>query len=146
VVAGIASPTVKAGFERFVIGPQAPTAETYNAVMSEYRPALQAAYRETFERGVDATIFPMTQIAAPAIGSESEIEVKGRKFPTLYLGRNADPGTCAGLPGVSLPAGRTSGGLPIGIGLDGPFGADRRLLAIATAVEGVLGRIPAPPV
>lgn len=64
----------------------------------------------------------------------------------FYLGRNADPGSCVGLPGVSLPAGLTAAGLPVGIGLDGPFGTDRRLLAIAAAVEGVLGRIPAPPV
>ena len=146
VMAGIASPSVKAAFERLVLGPQAPSTETYNAVMNEYRPTLQAAYREAFQRGVDATIFPMTQVAAPEVGSESEFEVKGRKFPTLYLGRNADPGTCAGLPGVSLPAGLTAGGLPVGLGLDGPARSDRRLLAIAAAVEGVLGRVPAPPV
>ena len=146
VVAGISSPQVKSAFERFVTGPQAPSREIYEAVMSEYRPSLQSAFREAFGNGVDATIFPMTQVAAPEIGIETDFEVKAKKFPTLYLGRNADPGSCAGLPGVSLPAGRTAGGLPVGIGLDGPSGADRRLLAISAAVEAVLGHIPAPPV
>jgi mandelamide amidase len=146
VTAAIASPAVKAGFERFVLGPDAPTRETYDAAVGDYRGKLRTSFREAFERGLDATIFPMTLTAATEIGNEAEIEVNGRKFPLLYLGRNADPGSCAGLPGVCLPAGRTASGLPVGIGLDGPAGSDRRLLAIAAAIEGVLGRIPAPPI
>ena len=146
VAAGISTTAVKTEFERFVLGPQAPSRENYDAVMAEYRPGLQAAYREAFEHGLDAIVFPMTQVAAQDVGSEVEFEANGRKFPMFYLGRNADPGSCVGLPGVSLPAGLTAAGLPVGIGLDGPFGTDRRLLAIAAAVEGVLGRIPAPPV
>jgi mandelamide amidase len=114
--------------------------------VGKYRPGLQEAYRKAFESGLDAMVFPMTQVAAQEVGSEAEFEANGRKFPMLDLGRNADPGSCAGLPGVSLPAGCTTQGLPVGIGLDGPSGADRRLLAIADAVEAALGHIPAPPV
>jgi Asp-tRNA(Asn)/Glu-tRNA(Gln) amidotransferase A subunit family amidase len=146
VASGIATPGVKSTIERFVLGPQSPSRENYDAAMGEYRPGLQEAYREAFERRLDAMVFPMTQVAAQEVGNEAEFEANGRRFPMLYLGRNADPGSCAGLPGVSLPAGRTTGGLPVGIGLDGPAGADRRLLAIAAAVEAALGHIPAPPV
>ena len=58
--------------------------------------------------------------------------------------RNTDPSSNAGVPGISLPAGfiarqgSDSAPLPVGVELDGPTGSDRRLLAIAAAVEAVL--------
>jgi Asp-tRNA(Asn)/Glu-tRNA(Gln) amidotransferase A subunit family amidase len=39
-----------------------------------------------------------------------------------------------GHPAVSVPAGRTASGLPVGLQLAGRYGADRRLLEIAAAV------------
>jgi Asp-tRNA(Asn)/Glu-tRNA(Gln) amidotransferase A subunit family amidase len=62
---------------------------------------------------------------------------------SAYL-RNTDPGSNAGIPGLSLPAGLTTEGLPVGLELDGPLGSDRRLLAIGVAFEQVLGALPAP--
>jgi aspartyl-tRNA(Asn)/glutamyl-tRNA(Gln) amidotransferase subunit A len=38
-----------------------------------------------------------------------------------------------GTPAVSLPAGKTADGLPVGVQLSGPAGADARLLAVAQA-------------
>jgi mandelamide amidase len=43
-----------------------------------------------------------------------------------------------------VPIGRTPGGLPIGLELDGPVNSDRRLLGIGLALETLLGRLPAP--
>jgi mandelamide amidase len=60
--------------------------------------------------------------------------------------RNTDPASNAGIPGLSLPAGLTSQGLPVGLELDGPLGSDARLLAIALGVESVLGKLPPPSV
>ena len=40
-----------------------------------------------------------------------------------------------GCPAISLPAGETADGLPIGVQMVAPFGADRRLLEVAAAVE-----------
>ncbi|HVL59175.1 MAG TPA: amidase family protein, partial [Burkholderiaceae bacterium] len=59
--------------------------------------------------------------------------------------RNSSPGSVAGVPGLSLPAGLTVAGLPVGIELTGAAGDDARLLAIGMAVEAVLPPLPAPP-
>jgi amidase len=45
----------------------------------------------------------------------------------------------AGLPAVSLPVGTAADGLPIGIQLIGPAGSEERVLAVAAAVERVVG-------
>jgi mandelamide amidase len=143
----IATPGVKSVFERFIFGPEALTSAQYEAALREYRPALQAAFAAAFrEQRVDATIFPLTQTPALPIGQDTEFEVRGEKFSLLYLGRNTDPGSCAGLPGLALWAGMTGDGLPVGIGLDGAAGSDRRLLGIGLSLEQVLGRAPAPAV
>ena len=47
--------------------------------------------------------------------------------------------SCAGIPGIRLPVKSDDDvALPIGLELDGPKGSDRRLLAIAAAVEAAL--------
>jgi mandelamide amidase len=59
--------------------------------------------------------------------------------------RNVGPGSCAGVPSLSLPAGLSSVGLPVGLSLEGPVDGDRALLAIGMAVEDLVGPLPAPP-
>jgi Asp-tRNA(Asn)/Glu-tRNA(Gln) amidotransferase A subunit family amidase len=54
--------------------------------------------------------------------------------------------TVTGHPAVSVPAGFTAGGLPVGLQLAGRYGSDDRLLTIAEAVAGVLLPEPARPV
>ena len=53
--------------------------------------------------------------------------------------RNADPGSTAGVPGLSLPAGLTTEGLPIGLGLGGPIGSDGKLVGLGQSRETLLG-------
>jgi Asp-tRNA(Asn)/Glu-tRNA(Gln) amidotransferase A subunit family amidase len=57
--------------------------------------------------------------------------------------RNLGPGSVAGLPGLSVPAGMTHAGLPVGIAIDGPEGDDQELLTIGLALESLLPRLPA---
>ncbi len=146
VVKAIASPDVKGIFETFILGSKAIPADVYQGAISTGRPTLQLAYREYFwRRKVAAMIFPTTPLPARPIGQDAEVEISGKKYPTFptYI-RNCDPGSNAGIPGLSLPAGLTKDGLPVGIELDGPAGSDRALLAIGLALEPVLGPIPAP--
>ena len=63
-------------------------------------------------------------------------------FDTLI--RNTDPASNAGLPGLSLFAGMTKAGLPVGLEIDGPLGSDARLLGLGLSIEALLGTAPAP--
>ena len=80
-------------------------------------------------------------------------QVTSAELTQAYLARadanpdlsNTDPGSNAGLPGLTIPAGLgPTTGLPVGISLDGPRGSDERLLAVGIAIERVLGRTPPP--
>ena len=109
--------------------------------MRDARPALLKVYTDTFQRyGIDALIAPTTPAVAATQGPEAS------SLPTFLLFiRNTDPGSNAGIPGLTIPAGLgSSTGLPVGISLDGPRGSDVRLLAIGMAIERVLGRTPPP--
>jgi mandelamide amidase len=50
------------------------------------------------------------------------------------------------MPGLVLPAGMTSDGLPVGLEFDMLPGQDRELLSLGLSVEQALGPIKAPPI
>lgn len=146
LVGAIASPDVKAVYEQSIIGPGAIPESVYRDAIEVFRPQLQAAYQRTFDDfALDALVFPTTPLPARPIGQDQTVELNGRQVSTLltYI-RHTDPGSNAGIPGVSVPIGLTGDGLPVGLELDAAAGSDRRLLAIAIAVERVFGFLPAP--
>ena len=148
MVAKIASKDVKATYDDLVVPRKLPApngvvdaAPAYEAAMRDARPALLRIYSDTFQRyGIDALIGPTTPAVAVTQGPEAS------SLPIfLRFIRNTDPGSNAGIPGLTIPAGLgSSSGLPVGISLDGPRGSDHRLLAIGLAIERVLGRTPPP--
>jgi mandelamide amidase len=149
LAAQIASPDVKFVFDTFVV-PGAPGAipqVVYENALNVVRPALQKLYADTFAgNGLDAIVFPTTPLpASPVVGSDATVMLNGVPVPTFqtYI-RNTDPGSVAGVPGITLPAALTSGGLPVGLEIDGPAGSDRHLLAVALTLEKILGPLPAP--
>ena len=52
--------------------------------------------------------------------------------------------TVSAHPAVSVPAGLTPSGLPVGLQLVGRYGADRRLLEISAAITALTGQPPVP--
>jgi Asp-tRNA(Asn)/Glu-tRNA(Gln) amidotransferase A subunit family amidase len=146
LAAQIASPDVKGFYDTFVVGPQAPTQQAYNTAMKQTRPALQAAYRDYFrENSVAAIAFPTTVLPARPIGEDTEVELNGKKVSTflIYL-HNTRTMTLTGIPGLSLPIGRTVAGLPVGLELDCLWGQDRDLLGLGLALEALFGTLPYP--
>jgi mandelamide amidase len=78
------------------------------------------------------------------IGQDT-VELNGVRVPTFQtFARNTAPSASAGLPGLTLPAGLTKSGLPVGIEFDGPNYSDRELLAIGMSAEVQFGTIPPP--
>jgi indoleacetamide hydrolase len=146
LLAGVGSPDVARILSR-QLGHERVTATAYAAALAR-RQKLQAAYARHFaDHRLDALIFPTCLMTAPLIGQDDRVHLCGRQVPTFQtLIRNTDPGSNAGLPGISLPAGLTAEGLPVGLELDGAVGTDRHLLAVAAAIERVLPRLPRPPV
>jgi aspartyl-tRNA(Asn)/glutamyl-tRNA(Gln) amidotransferase subunit A len=55
------------------------------------------------------------------------------------------PFNMTGQPALSLPAGVTSRGLPVGLQLVGPVGGDDLVLSVASRLEADLGPVPTPP-
>lgn len=141
LIAGVGSPDVVGAVGTLLSGGGIPEAAYQQALQARLR--LQVLYRDAFEQHrVSALVFPTTPRTAARIGEDETVMLNGRAQPTfLTFIRNTDPGSNAAIPGVTLPAGLASG-LPVGLALDGPAGSDRRLLAIAAAVEAVLPPAP----
>lgn len=140
VLAGVGSPDVRSVVAS-QLGPQAVPEAVYRRALEVDRPRLQRTCAGYFaEQAVEAVLFPTSPVSARPIGEDETIERNGERVPTFTTFiRNTDPGSNAGLPGISLPTGLTSAGLPIGMELDGPAGSDERILAIAAAIEEAVG-------
>ncbi|MEQ8514068.1 MAG: indoleacetamide hydrolase [Chromatocurvus sp.] len=139
LVDGVRSPDVSEIMQG-VVGGAIPES-VYLAARDIYRPALQQVYRDYFaQHDVDAIVFPTVPLTArPIAGSRETVTLGDRQLPTFptYI-RNTDPGSNAGIPGLTLPAGLSEEGRAIGVELDGPEGSDTRLLEIGLALEALL--------
>jgi mandelamide amidase len=115
-----------------------PVPDTHHVeILERVRPALVARYADCIRRDrLDALVLPTTRLPARPIGLDDEVLVNGRPVGTLsaYL-RNTDPTAFAGLPSISVPAGRTASGMPVGLSFDGLPGTDPTILALAAAFE-----------
>ena len=104
-------------------------------VRSVFVREFQAAFRQC-----DVLLTPTAPTAAFKFGEHGDDPL------TMYL---ADiytiPANLAGLPAMSVPAGLTAGGLPVGVQvLAAPF-AEKTLFGAALALERRLGKMAAPP-
>jgi indoleacetamide hydrolase len=149
ITAEVASPDVRGIFNMLLEarGASTETARTaYDHAVQVQRPSLQKTYADCFAKNqIEALIFPTTPLPAALIGEDDTVMFCGAATPTFPIyTRNVGPGSVAGLPGISVPMGCNAAGLPLGLALDGPAGSDRRLLAIAMALQALMPAMPKP--
>lgn len=91
--------------------------------------------REFFER-YDALVLPTSQVTPFPVELEYPAEIDGVSMSD-YLDwmRSAYLVSATGSPALSVPAGFTPGGLPVGLQIVGPHRADLRVLQIGHAFE-----------
>ena len=86
-------------------------------------------FREAFSR-VDAIISPVTTTTAFKIGQMSSDPLQMYMSDILTISANL-----AGIPGISVPAGLDSSGLPVGLQVMGNHFMEQKILQVAKAVE-----------
>jgi amidase len=108
--------------------PDEPAYRRAIAVRSQLRAAIEAVMSE---QGLNAIAYPTIKRAQVFTGDSQ-------------LGSNCSLSANSGLPALSMPAGFTSNGLPVGLELLGGFLQDAELLAIAQTYEVAVGSRRAP--
>jgi amidase len=113
------------------------------ALGAEQTAAARAGHAEIFQRfrtflaegPYEVLALPTMQVVPFPVEQEWVTEINGEPMAT-YIDwlRSCSRITVTGHPAVSVPAGQTASGLPVGLQLAGRYGADRRLLEIAAAV------------
>jgi aspartyl-tRNA(Asn)/glutamyl-tRNA(Gln) amidotransferase subunit A len=121
---------------RIMLGTYALSAGYYDAYYlraQKVRALIARDFAEAFQK-VDAIITPTAPSPAFKLGEKTADPLQ------MYL---ADiytvTGSLAGVPGISVPCGRTTDGLPVGLQIFGPHFAEGRILQMAHAFEGAGG-------
>src|SRR6185437_7063464 len=83
---------------------------------------------------IDLIVTPTTPVLAPSF-AELNAEPGNLRGTELIMLRNTRPFNVFGLPAISVPCGFSKSGLPIGLQIVGPPGADGVVLALARAYE-----------
>ena len=128
---------------RIMVGTYVLSAGFYDAYYNrarKVRTLIKRDFEQVFASGVDAILAPTTPTAAFGIG-----EVTGADPIEMYLN---DVFTVtlnmAGLPGISVPTGLSSAGLPLGLQLIGRPWEEGDLLNIAHSLEQSAGFVSKP--
>ncbi len=122
---------------RIMLGTYALSAGYYDAYYlraQQVRALIARDFAEAFQK-VDAIITPTAPTPAFKLGEKTADPLQ------MYL---ADiytvTGSLAGIPGISVPCGKTSANLPVGLQIFGPQFAEGRILQIAHSFEAAGGR------
>src|SRR2546426_4400825 len=85
-------------------------------------------------RKVDVIVTPTCPVGPPSIAEFTGDRNGSPDFQTRNI-RNTSPFNVYGWPSISVPCGFTASGLPIGLQISGPLGADAVVLQVAHAYE-----------
>jgi Asp-tRNA(Asn)/Glu-tRNA(Gln) amidotransferase A subunit family amidase len=103
------------------------------------RTVVRHSLAELFE-AVDVLAWPTVAAPAPPLENPT-VEVPSGTYPADFVNpRQGGLANLAGVPAISVPVGRSSGGLPIGLQLTAAWGRDELLLDAAEALEEATDR------
>jgi Asp-tRNA(Asn)/Glu-tRNA(Gln) amidotransferase A subunit family amidase len=103
------------------------------------RTIVRRSLAELFER-IDVLAWPTVASPAPPLENPT-VELPSGTYPADYANpRQGGVANLAGIPGISVPVGSSSEGLPIGLQLLAPWGRDELLVDAAEALERANGR------
>ncbi|MGH9795761.1 MAG: Asp-tRNA(Asn)/Glu-tRNA(Gln) amidotransferase subunit GatA [Candidatus Acidiferrales bacterium] len=117
---------------RIMLGTYALSAGYYDAYYLKAQKVRALIARDFIEafRKVDCIVTPTSPVPAFRLGERTADPLQ------MYL---ADiytvTGSLAGVPGISVPCGNTSGGLPVGLQIFGPHFGEEKVLRVAHAFE-----------
>ena len=103
-----------------------------------------------FFKSYDAIVMPISMVSAfphqqvPTF-NDRILDVDGQKVPYPKIIEWISLATALHAPALAVPAGRTAGGVPIGVQIVGPWNGEDRLFDYAAAVEEGLGGFRPPP-
>ncbi|WP_127089679.1 Asp-tRNA(Asn)/Glu-tRNA(Gln) amidotransferase subunit GatA [Aquabacter cavernae] len=126
---------------RIMIGTYVLSAGYYDAYYlkaQRVRTLIKRDFDDVFAQGVDAILTPATPSPAFGIGEKSNadpVEMYLQDVFTVTV-------NLAGLPAISVPAGFSADGLPLGLQLIGRPFEEETLFALGQAVEDAAGRFP----
>lgn len=112
---------------------------TSNDEAKERQAKLQARIDDWFaEGGTDAWLFPTCAELPPKVGQYDGLDGEATFRAVVPIGAFTAGFNVSGQPAVSLPAGTSQSGLPIGAQLVMKRGEEKKLLGLAASVEEAL--------
>lgn len=103
--------------------------DAYYLKAQKARTLLISEFNELFEE-VDFLVGPVAPTPAFKIGENAHDPIKMYMSDVMSV-----PASMAGLPAVSVPAGKTDSGLPVGVQIIGKMKSDASILALADSLE-----------
>jgi aspartyl-tRNA(Asn)/glutamyl-tRNA(Gln) amidotransferase subunit A len=117
---------------RIILGTYVLSAGYYDAYYrkgQQVRALVTQDFREAFAK-VDAIVTPTSPVPAFRLGERT-----GDPLAMYLADIYTVTGSLAGVPGISVPCGKTPEGLPVGLQIFGPHFGEARVLQIANAFE-----------
>src|SRR5258708_7669604 len=148
VIASLGTRAIKA---RIQFGIDNPISMEQAAQARQTRLKLSLQYEDLLRtKNLSAIVYPTVPVLPPKIRAEGDgpndtVDLNGKQvseFSTLL--RNTRLSGVVGTPSLTLPAGFSSSGLPVGLSFDSAAGSDTGLLGLGLSLEAVLGRIRGP--
>lgn len=114
------------------------------AMIEGFRVDLNEAVADLFDQ-VDLVFCATNPYEAFAATGPAPVEVEGVSVSPFETGALTIPGNISGHPAISIPAGTTHNGLPVGLQVYGPRHAEPLLLDVALAAERIRPWSPTAP-